>query len=103
MSNMIQELYDKIKDWKAPEWLKKLLQELQDLTISILTTVGEEYLKKIEEKILEVSSKPISSEDKFKEVFAYARADLGLEHLKESGLNLVIELLVSKLKKNRTI
>ena len=103
MSNIIQEMYDKIKDWKAPEWLKKLLQELQDLTISIITTVGEDYLRQIEEKILEVSSKPIPSEDKFKEVFAYIRADLGLAHIKDSVLHLVIELIVNRLKRNRTI
>jgi hypothetical protein len=99
----LQDLYDKIGNITTPDWVKAILKEIQDLVFSAILQVGEDYIKKIENKIIEVSAKPISNEDKFKEVFTYIRVSLDLAAIKDSVIRMIIEIVVNRLKKNRTI
>jgi len=96
--NPFQWVADKIKGFKTPEWLKLILQWLQDLVVQISLQVGKEALLALEGKILEVSKLDISNEDKFNLVYKFAIDDLDLSKLKERWLDLLIEILVNKLK-----
>ena len=60
-------------------------------------------LEAIKGKIIEVSQEDISNEEKFKKVFDYIRAELNMEHIKDSLVNLLIELAVNRLKAKNII
>lgn len=91
-----QEIYDAIKDWKTPNWLKVLLQEIQDIIVSILLQIGEEYLESIRAKIIEVDAMGIPNKDKFNIVFTFVKQlNVGL---KDSAINLIIEALFQQVK-----
>ena len=100
---IFQSAYNWIKGIKTPTWLKAMLQVVQDILISIAKQIGREYLNQLRTKIIEVSKKDISTEQKFKEVFTYARVSLKLSDIKDSALNLLIESLVNSLKKDNII
>jgi len=95
---MFQAIYDFIKGVKTPLWLKTLLGELQKLIIATALSIGKEYLKNLENKIFEVSNMNIPSEEKFKIVFKFGKDTM--PSIKDSVLNLIIEILVSLLKNN---
>ena len=100
---IFQKIYDFFKNIETPEWLADILKKLQDIIIEILLDVGKQYLDAITAKIIEVGNTDMPNEEKFKAIFAYARKELPLVKLKDSHLNLLIELLVSRCKKERTI
>lgn len=96
-----QTVYDTIKNWKAPAWVKIFLQEIQDIIVSVALQVGRDYLDNLRNKIIEVSMQDISNENKFKIVFDYGK--YLMVNIKDSYLNLLIEILVNKLKGEKSI
>lgn len=97
MSWGIFKIGDWIKGLITPKWLKKLLKELQDIIVSIIYSVGMDYLNQIQVKILEVNNQNIPPEEKFRIVFRFSK-DL-LPTAKDSILNALINMLVLKIKK----
>lgn len=95
--------YNWIRRWTYPAWIKPYIQELNDVLIDILVKAGKDYIKFLEEKIVEAANQPTSSGDKFRYVFSEARKSgiRALVNLKESELNALIEYLVVMLKKSR--
>ena len=84
-----------------PKWAKDILTAIWDLLKSILLQVGQDYLDRLKNKIVEASGLSLSNDDKFKMVFKYAKTLL--PQMKDSALNLLIETLVSQLKKDDRI
>ena len=105
MTTPFQKMYDTIKNWKAPQWFYDLMGEIQTIIISILMQVGKSYIDQITDKIIDIAKEDIPPEAKFERVFEYVRVELGLsvEQIKDSALNLLIEMLVSKCKADKTI
>ena len=96
--SIFQKAYDWIASFKTPRWLKAFLQEIQDMLVATLLQIGKEYLKNLENKILEVADMNIPSDQKFMIVFTWGKQNI--PNIKDSILNLAIEILVSLLKKN---
>jgi len=89
-------MYDFIKNIHTPNWLKKLLEEIQGIIISTILNIGKEYLLQLEEKIIEAQDTGMSWEAKWEYVFKWGKANI--PNIKDSSLNLAIELLVNLLK-----
>lgn len=100
---LFQKLYDFFKNLPVPEWLKKLISEINDIIINVLTQIGKEALEAIKTKIIEVAGEDLTNEEKFKRVFEYAKIALNLTHLKDSAINLAIEMLFNILKKEKLV
>ena len=98
-----QRAYDFFKNIDTPKWLADILKAIQDVVIGILLDVGKQYLDAITKKIIEVNDKDLTNEEKFKAVIDYARKELILVRIKDSHLNLLIELLVNRAKRDKTI
>jgi hypothetical protein len=82
-------------------WIKEILQQIQDIIISILLAVGKEYLSKIQEEIITISTKEWSNTQKMSYIFTYIKKlNLGL---KDSAINLLIETLYQRLKVNKAV
>ena len=98
---LLQKIYDGIKGFKTPSWLKTILQQVQDILITIALQVGREYLNDLQKKMIEVSQSDISNEEKFRQVFDYGK--MKFAGIKDSYLNLLIEVLVNRLKANKVL
>lgn len=98
--SIFQKVYDWL-DFKTPIWLKALLREVQDILISILWQIGQNYIDLLSTRIKEVSKRDWSNRKKFESVYSYAR-ELGMEQ-RDHILNLIIEFLVARLKKQGAI
>lgn len=102
----LTKLYNSIKNWKAPEWLKILIQQLNDLMIAILKKAGQAYIDHVKALVLEAAShQDWSSEQKYQYVFDQAKKGF-IEFsisIKDSELNAIIEFLVNQFKKQGAI
>ena len=98
---ILQKIYDSIKGFKTPGWLKNILQEVQNILVQVMLQVGKEYITRIQNKIIEVSKYDVNNKEKFRVVFDFTKA-LGL-NLKDSLVNLLIETLITKLKSQTII
>ena len=98
---IFQKLADMIKGFKTPGWLKVILQEIQSILVVIALQVGKDYLTNLQNKIISVSQLDVSNTEKFRQVFNYGKQLLPT--IKDSYLNLLIELLVSRLKVNKVV
>ena len=100
---MFQKAYNWIKNWQTPTWLVVLLGEIQILLIGILEKVGKDIISEIEHEIIKVNDMNITDRQKFDRVFNFAVTKLDLTYLTDSAINLLIEVLVSRLKDKRII
>ena len=103
--NILQKIYDGIKNWKTPSWLRILLQQLQDLMIAILQQVTKAYIDYLLSEIIYAAGQDWSSEEKFAYVFKQAKkgfTEFAIV-LKDSELRAIIEFLVNSLKKTKAI
>ena len=98
-----QRIYDAIKGIKTPSWLRAIFAEIQTLLISIALQVGKNYLEDIKSKILAVSVEDISGSEKFDKVFDYCRKELRLHDIKDEYLDLLIQSVVTVMKKRGAI
>ena len=102
----LQAIYDKIKGFKTPAWLKIILQQAQDLMVSIATQAGQAYINYLKSKIIEAAqNKSWTSREKFDYVFKQAKhgfTEFSVT-LKDNEINAVINLFVSILKKQGVI
>lgn len=98
--SIFQKAYDAIKSWQAPQWLRKILQDLNDLMISILRETGEAYISYLKEQIIIASKEDWTPEEKFRYVFKQAKTSFVTfaVRLKDNELNSLINSLVSLLK-----
>ena len=99
---LLQKIYNAIKNFKTPLWLKLILAELQKVIVGILIQVGQEALGKLEDQILKVNAMHISNEDKLKKVYDYCINTLGID-AREHLLRLLIESTIARLKKKNVI
>lgn len=104
---MGKSIFQKAADWirgiKTPDWLRDLLQEIQDVFVAFCIQIGKDYLTDLKNKIIEVSNTDLSNEDKFQAVFNYARDRFIGINIKDSALQLIIQYLVVKLKQQGLI
>ena len=105
MVKWVQAIYDGIKNWQAPQWMKVLLQQLNDLMIALLKQVSKAYIDYLKGEIIYASQQNWTSEEKFKYVFNQAKKGLTefIITLKDSEINVIIEYLVNLLKKEGVI
>jgi hypothetical protein len=98
--------YNWIKAIKTPEWLKLLLAQVQDLLWQIITNATKAFIENMTAYIIEAAShKDWSSSDKREYVFEKAKKgaiELGIT-IRDSAINLLIEVLVAQLKKSGVI
>jgi hypothetical protein len=106
MSNtFFQKIYDKIKYWKPPEWLKIMLAELNELFIAILKKAGEAYINYLKQLIIEAAQSNMAPQEKFKYVFKNASKKMPefAITLRDSELSALIDYLVARFKKEGVI
>ena len=95
--NLTQKIYNWLSGIKTPTWLKTLLSQIQDLIIAAAMSIGKEYISQLEAKILDTAQNSnYTSEKKFMVVFKWAKDNI--PDIKDSVLNMLIEILVNKLK-----
>jgi len=98
---MFQAIANKIKAFRWP-WLSNVLRWLQDTIIEISFEVGKQVIAEMEAKIIEVATKNISWEEKWQTVYDYAKKTLKVS-ISDRWINLLIEVLVNRLKDERAI
>lgn len=88
---------------EVPEWLVKLATTLGEILFSLLSLAGQTYINQLTEKILSTSKEyPDSTgEEKFNIVWDFAHTIL--PGWRESDLDLLIQNLFSKLKKDTSV
>lgn len=97
--SIFQKVYDKIKSLKTPAWLKELLDKvLHNVIIPVLTKLGEDAIAVLKSLIIKASKMNISNSDKAKWVFNEFKSTFKVSDIKDSYINLGIELLVNMLK-----
>ena len=102
--SIFQTIYNRIKGVRTPEWIVKLLRYVQDnILVPLLLALGDGFLRSVEMNIISASSKELSGAEKFKYVFTNVRRDFSVEKIKDSALNLIIEMALSRLKKQGII
>ncbi len=99
--NPLQKVYNWLKKLAVPKWLKIIIQEINDLMIAVMLQVGKDAIGTMKKKIVEVANMNIPNEEKFNVVFKFGKQSF--RDIKDSTLNLLIETLVSYLKKNFAI
>ena len=99
----VQDIYDKIKSWKSPDWFKTLTQFLFDkVVIPTLIQIGSDGISLIQELIVDASKKDMSGLEKFDWVFKEFKQRWG-SPLKDRIINLGIELTFHELKEKGII
>jgi hypothetical protein len=96
-----QEWYNRIRKWAAPKWFVDLMGDVQAVFLATLYQIGKDQMESIKNKIIEVADKPMSNEDKFKEVFDYCK-HINI-NIKGSVLNALINAIVLALKNKGVI
>ena len=90
-----------IKNWQAPAWLKLIMQELNDIMVSILLQVGKAYLDYVKNLIIEAAEHDDwTPGEKFDYVVKNAKKgfiEFGIT-LKDNQINTLVNYLVSWLK-----
>lgn len=103
---MKNSIFQKSANWLKkitfPNWLKLMIKEIWDIVYAIFLSVGKEYIRQLETKIMEVAQdNTLTNEQKFNIVFKYART-IGIT-IKDSALRLLIEAIVLYLKNRMAI
>ena len=100
---MFQKLYDWIKSIKTPKWLVELLQFVQDnILIPTLKSIGETAIHDLRNLILEASKKDMTGRQKIEWVKNGWLEICNFENISDHAINLVIEHIVSEIKKKNT-
>ena len=92
----VQDLYNSIRNFKAPDWLKVLILDVQNMIVAMFVQIGKDYLSGLQAKVAEVNGMNISSENKFNAVFKWGKDNM--PDIKDSILRLLIEIIVNKIK-----
>ncbi len=103
---IFQTIYDAIKNWQVPKWIKEIMSQLNVLMMAILRTAGQSYIIYLETTIIEAAqNKNLSSEQKFQWVFKQAKQGFKIYSVefKDNVLGTLINYLVSQLKKDNII
>lgn len=107
MANFLQKIYNKIKSFKTPPWLRKAIHALWALLEDIITDQVESFLAQMKDVALDVcldiqkDPSIITSDDKRKKAFERINKEAvkrGFE-VKDNLTNWLIETVVLKLKK----
>lgn len=100
--SIFQTIYDKIKNFRSPDWYVYFMDKLQEMIWELVTQVAMENIQKIKVQIIEISKmNDLNNQQKFQLVKEFT-INL-LPQTKESMINLLIELLVNQLKKERVV
>ena len=101
----VQDIYDGIKKWQAPAWLKILLQSINDMMIALLKKTGQAYIQSLQTEIIYAAGQDWTPGEKADYVFKQAKKGFVsfAITLKDGEINLLIEQLVSLLKSQGVI
>jgi len=103
MRSPFQWMADKIEKANL-KWIYKALGFVQDeILVPAFKIVGKIVVASIEDKIISESGRDIPGSEKFKNVFNHARSLANPRTIANDTLNTVIQISVSKLKKERKI
>ena len=97
----IFKVYDFIKAIRTPKFLKELFKNLYLILSRVFLMVGQSYIEGIQAEIVRQSAEDLPGQEKFKNVFAYAKKEA--PKLKDSYINLLIETLFQQLKQGKII
>jgi len=102
---IFQKAYDAIKSWQPPQWLKIILQGINDLMIALLKKTGQAYIQYLQTEIIYAASQNWTPGEKADYVFNQAKKGFVsfAITLKDSEVNLLIEQLVNLLKSQNVI
>jgi len=95
--SIFQRCYNWIAGITTPSWLKILFDELQTVIVSTFLNIGKAYLDGLEAQIIKAQESGLSSDAKWQMVFNWGKANI--PNIRDSALNLAIELLVNLLKR----
>ena len=103
---ILQNLYNKIKRWRTPAWLKDLINSLWSVIKEIISSSAEVLLAQIKDLAIETCSKIqndpslLTNEDKRNAAFKEIKRTAEIRGLKvrDSLINLAIEIAVNFIK-----
>lgn len=97
----VQLLYDFFKD--PPEWFEDICEGIGRIVFSLIKGVGENYIRQIESKVIEISKtySSASGDEKFNLVWDFAHTLL--PSWKESDLDTIIQNIYIWLKKKNKV
>jgi len=102
--NWVTRVYLAIKNWSAPAWFHRLTEYiLVHIIIPSLKMCGEMAIRDCQQLIQQASQMNVPGQDKFKYVFNGMREKYTPKDIKDSILNLIIELIFQELKTKRVI
>jgi len=76
------------------------MAELQNIIFAIIWQIGLTYIQQIQDRIISIENEDIPDDEKFRQVFVFARKITSLKTVKDSALRLIIEALVQRAKQN---
>jgi len=97
--SIFQKAYDFIKGIKTPKWLVEVLRYIQDnVLIPSLQKMGELAWAELQRVVIKASKMDVSNQKKFDYVYAEIKKNASFKNVKDSFLNLSIEIVVNDLK-----
>jgi|GEM_PF-6353734 Leu/Phe-tRNA-protein transferase len=72
----VQNIYNKIRFWKAPKWYVDLMAKMQKAAWDAALKFSVDELALIKAKIVEVEAKDIDGDDKFSEVWEFCKSEI---------------------------
>ena len=93
-----QSIYNWIKTWDYPKWLKPMVQYVNDAVVAIGLKVGQDFVQKARYQIISLAQdKTLSNEQKIKRFKDWALTEM--PGLKDQVINCLREFLYLEIKK----
>ena len=98
--NPFQRAYDIIKGLKTPEWLKRILNVVEDIAKEVFTQLGKEAMEYLRDAIFKQANLDITGKEKLENVVKGFREHYIGINITDYMLNIAIELLLGELKQS---
>jgi len=99
----VQDLYDRIRNFKTPEWMKILLGIAEDVLTQVFEIIKEEGKNFLKDEIYKQSKLDISGTEKLQNVANAFKKKYFEISIPRSWLNMAIDVLLTELKKSGAI
>jgi len=101
--NIFQKAFTWVKSLKLPKWLKILFKEVQVIVVDVLKQFTKDQINWLTSEIVRQSTKDISGSNKLSNVADSFKSRFTGVNISTQMINLVIEILLGRLKANNTI
>lgn len=95
-NNRWQKIYDAIRFYQPPSWIKAFMKDLNDALISLLIGVGQDFIQKAKLEIISLAKSDMSNAEKVTAFKKWAQDEM--PGIKDQVINLIRETLYAKIK-----